>query len=366
MITELVIFGTFLTQICSPSRSLCLSAVEKKCKEAAALKLPLSRLEVNAEDARKLFQVSSTSSRHHKTDDVRRSRWADTPDLCPYRAVGWDCSLLSSWTAPASPSTGTILHSRISDEDLLDLNLFDLRLCLRCGESISISNGPLLPHTGLLKAFKLLQVCLHVLCCSLFMFMFCFLLLFFFFSVWRLMPNFLCLISHGSWNLFDLDIFGTSVLWDTEWENQSVLIFIDPAGGGSFHIGLLLGRVGFHGQPGWKYQQQDVVFVRGQFPVLLPYKHTGVHQTCCNHPVFWLTPSSLSVIPSLSSLHVWNMPAVTGHTGQWDRTLGSDASPRCGLPRREGQAGMGEGAGGGEEARPQTHRNGRRTKKPVK
>lgn len=59
------------------------------------------------------------------------------------------------------------------------------------------------------------------------------------------MPNFL--ISHGSENLFDLDIFGTSVLWDTEWENESVLIFIDPAGGASFHIGLLLGRVGFYG-----------------------------------------------------------------------------------------------------------------------
>lgn len=65
--------------------------MEQKWKEAAALKLPLSRLEVNAEEARKLFQVSITSPRHHKLDDVRRSRWADVPDppdLCPYRAAG--------------------------------------------------------------------------------------------------------------------------------------------------------------------------------------------------------------------------------------------------------------------------------------
>lgn len=53
--------GTFLTQICcSTFSSLSLSDVEEKCKQAAALKLPLSRLEVNTEEARVLFQVSST------------------------------------------------------------------------------------------------------------------------------------------------------------------------------------------------------------------------------------------------------------------------------------------------------------------
>lgn len=47
--------------------------------------------------------------------------------------------------------------------------------------------------------------------------------------------------------MFDLDIFDTSFLWDTWGENESSLILIDPAGGRSFRIGLLLGRVGFHG-----------------------------------------------------------------------------------------------------------------------
>lgn len=30
----------------------------------------------------------------------------------------------------------------------------------RCGDSIAVCSGPLLPHTGLLKVFKMLQVCL--------------------------------------------------------------------------------------------------------------------------------------------------------------------------------------------------------------
>uniref|UniRef100_A0A674CC17 threonine--tRNA ligase n=1 Tax=Salmo trutta TaxID=8032 RepID=A0A674CC17_SALTR len=32
----------------------------------------------------------------------------------------------------------------------------------RCGDSIGVCNGPLLPHTGLLKVFKMLQVCVFV------------------------------------------------------------------------------------------------------------------------------------------------------------------------------------------------------------
>lgn len=55
-----IISGTFLTCICCFTfSSLSLSDVEEKCKQAAALKLPLSRLEVNTEEARMLFQVSS-------------------------------------------------------------------------------------------------------------------------------------------------------------------------------------------------------------------------------------------------------------------------------------------------------------------
>ncbi|XP_056901916.1 threonine--tRNA ligase 1, cytoplasmic isoform X1 [Takifugu flavidus] len=96
-------FGLYCDHVLS-NRSLCLSAVEEKCKEAAALKLPLSRLEVDAEDARRLFQSSRL-----RLQLVERMKG-------------------SSITV------------------------------YRCGDSISISDGPLLPHTGLLKAFKLLQL----------------------------------------------------------------------------------------------------------------------------------------------------------------------------------------------------------------
>lgn len=39
----------------------------------------------------------------------------------------------------------------------------------------------------------------------------------------------------------------------------------------------------------WKYQQQDVVFVRGWFPVRAFYKHAAIHQTSCRPPLVWLT-----------------------------------------------------------------------------
>lgn len=42
--------------------ALSLCEVEEKCKQAAALKLPLSRLELNAGEIQELFQVSSRTS----------------------------------------------------------------------------------------------------------------------------------------------------------------------------------------------------------------------------------------------------------------------------------------------------------------
>ncbi len=41
--------------------ALSLSDVEEKCKQAAALKLPLSRLELNTDEVQELFQVSNTN-----------------------------------------------------------------------------------------------------------------------------------------------------------------------------------------------------------------------------------------------------------------------------------------------------------------
>lgn len=44
----------------SSHSTLSLSDVEERCKQAASLKLPLSRVELNIEEVRELFQVSST------------------------------------------------------------------------------------------------------------------------------------------------------------------------------------------------------------------------------------------------------------------------------------------------------------------
>uniref|UniRef100_H3CRK0 threonine--tRNA ligase n=1 Tax=Tetraodon nigroviridis TaxID=99883 RepID=H3CRK0_TETNG len=89
---------------CSTFSSLSLSDVEEKCKQAAALKLPLSRLEVNTEEARVLFQSSKLR-----------------------------LQLIEDQTSGSSITV------------------------YRCGDSLSVCGGPLLPHTGPLKAFKMLQ-----------------------------------------------------------------------------------------------------------------------------------------------------------------------------------------------------------------
>ncbi|XP_071751833.1 threonine--tRNA ligase 1, cytoplasmic [Centroberyx gerrardi] len=84
---------------------LSLSDVEERCKEAAALRLPLSRLELNAEEVRELFQNSKLR--------------------------------LQLVEEQMNGPTATVY---------------------RCGDSIAVCSGPLLPHTGLLKVFKMLQV----------------------------------------------------------------------------------------------------------------------------------------------------------------------------------------------------------------
>lgn len=53
------------------------------------------------------------------------------------------------------------------------------------------------------------------------------------------------------------------------------------------------------------------------------------------------------------------VPAVARDPGQSDRVHRFDACFGCGLSRREGQGGVGEGAGGDEEEGPQTHRDGK-------
>lgn len=73
--------------------------------------------------------------------------------------------------------------------------------------------------------------------------------------------------------------------------------------------------------------------------------------------LFWLTltlPFSFAIslfnifsVPNLSPLHIWNIPAVVHDSGQSDGVLRFETSHGCGISRREGQAGMGEGAGGG-------------------
>lgn len=66
-------------------------------------------------------------------------------------------------------------------------------------------------------------------------------------------------------------------------------------------------------------------------------------------------------VPSLFCLHLLTIlciaPDVLRHPDQSHGALRFIASAGCGVSRREGQGGVGEGAGGGEEERPQAHRN---------
>ncbi|KAM9782804.1 threonine--tRNA ligase 1, cytoplasmic [Neosynchiropus ocellatus] len=79
--------------------------VEERCKEAAALKLPLSRVELTSAEIKELFQNNKLRLQ-----------------LVEEQMNG--------------PTVGVY----------------------RCGDSLAVSHGPLLPHTGLLKSFKMLQL----------------------------------------------------------------------------------------------------------------------------------------------------------------------------------------------------------------
>lgn len=108
---------------------------------------------------------------------------------------------------------------------------------------------------------------------------------------------------HGSCDLFDLDIFGTSVRPPGHIVGKWNLPHLYwSSGREEFPYWAVTGQSGIPWQPGWKYQQQDVVFVRGQFPVLSPYKHSSTHQTCCHTPFSGWPSPSLSVVVSLFSL----------------------------------------------------------------
>ncbi|KAL2084716.1 hypothetical protein ACEWY4_020234 [Coilia grayii] len=84
--------------------SVCLGEVEAACKEMASLQLPVTTLDLSADELKDLFQ--------------------DSP-----------------------------LRLRLAEEQMIGPSLS----VYRCGESIGVCNGPVLPHTGFLRAFKMLQ-----------------------------------------------------------------------------------------------------------------------------------------------------------------------------------------------------------------
>uniref|UniRef100_A0A3P9JF47 threonine--tRNA ligase n=1 Tax=Oryzias latipes TaxID=8090 RepID=A0A3P9JF47_ORYLA len=97
-------FGFFCDHVLDNS-ALSLTDVELRCQAAAALNLPLSRLDLNTEEFQKLFQGS----------DLRLQLAEDQ----------------------TNGSTVTVY---------------------RCGDSLAVCSSPLLPHTGFLKVFKMLQL----------------------------------------------------------------------------------------------------------------------------------------------------------------------------------------------------------------
>ncbi|XP_030604752.1 threonine--tRNA ligase, cytoplasmic [Archocentrus centrarchus] len=99
--SELGLFCDYLLD----DSSLSLSDVEARCKEAVALKLPLSRLELSTEEVQELFQSSK-------------------------------------------------LRLQFVEEQMNGATV----TVYRCGDTVAVCNGPLLPHTGLLRVFKMLQL----------------------------------------------------------------------------------------------------------------------------------------------------------------------------------------------------------------
>ncbi|XP_008290921.1 threonine--tRNA ligase, cytoplasmic [Stegastes partitus] len=85
--------------------ALSLSDVEARCQQAAALRLPITSLELSADEVRQLFQSS----------DLRLQ----------------------------------LIQDQMSDAAVT---------FYRCGDGVGVSSGPLLPHTGLLKVFRMLQL----------------------------------------------------------------------------------------------------------------------------------------------------------------------------------------------------------------
>lgn len=148
------------------------------------------------------------------------------------------------------------------------------------------------------------------------------------------------------------------------------LIFIDPRRGRSFHTGLSLGRVGFHGSQDGNISGRMLCLPEASFlfwaltNTLPSIRHAVTHPLLADpHSPFLfchLFACSLFPLSPTSLTHIWNFPAVVHDPGQSDGVLRPDASPRCGLHGREGQAGMGARAGGGKEERSQTHRDGKR------
>ncbi|KAM6910660.1 threonine--tRNA ligase 1, cytoplasmic isoform 2-T2 [Xenentodon cancila] len=97
-------FGLFCDHVLDDS-PYSLRDVEARCKEVAALKLPLIGLEVNSQEVQELFQ-------------------------------------------------GNTLRLQLVEEQTNGSAV----TVYRCGDSIAVCSGPLLPHTGLLQGFKMLQL----------------------------------------------------------------------------------------------------------------------------------------------------------------------------------------------------------------
>lgn len=112
-----------------------------------------------------------------------------------------------------------------------------------------------------------------------------------------------------------------------------------------FPYWAVTGQSGIPLQPGWKYQQQDVVFVRGQFPVLGPYKHTAHPSDVLSPFLFWLTLSPFLFchlfVPSLFSLCTTSPRSISGTSQLSPMTLANQREA-SGLMRLLGLAFPGE------------------------
>lgn len=176
-------------------------------------------------------------------------------------------------------------------------------------------------------------------------------------------------MKESLWMYFNWVSLAAFVLQDSCWENGIFPIFIEPERGRRRPAALSLGRVGFHCSLAGNISSSRMLCLSEAYFLFLVLTNTVASIRCAvslplldgpHAPSLSFSPSPTQSFFFLPLFPPCVILAVVFDLVQWDAVLGLDPPPRRGLSRGEGQTGMGDWAGGGEEEGSQAHRNGER------